>query len=354
MPGQQEHGERLLPGGPGHDLVAGECSLPLPRIRSRMQVLPRGSSLRSLCVSSSPKVTARGGGGGPAMGQVEAGKGPPSWERRDGVPGIGFGVWWGRLSLLILFPLCPPDWSLSLCQQRGLRPLYWTGGLGCGRGPGRGGLRVECKQAGVDAAAGGCRDLGRRRDLDRAPVGSALGLSGQPVSRRGLFPGTDGLQNARVLDRELSLGHRGRKRQILPLFRFSGGSGLQSAGPGCRVCGSWGLPSSLCPCPPQATYVLLALAWVFVPIYISSEVSLLPGTQGGLTCVGALLPWLGDADEQEPRLHVVEPAHRSQGCQGFFLGQLTFLSTMKTRPRGPQPGSRVCWFPRPLLAASGG
>lgn len=118
----------------------------------------------------------------------------------------------------------------------------------------------------------------------------------------------------RVLDRELSLGHRGRKRQILPLFRFSGGSGLQSAGPGCRVCGSWGLPSSLCPCPPQATYVLLALAWVFVPIYISSEVSLLPGTQGGLACIGALLPWLGDADEQEPRLHVVEPAHCSQGC----------------------------------------
>lgn len=30
-------------------------------------------------------------------------------------------------------------------------------------------------------------------------------------------------------------------------------------------------------CLPQATYVLLALAWVFVPIYISSEVSLLLG-----------------------------------------------------------------------------
>lgn len=26
MPGQQEHGERLLPSGPGHDLVAGECT----------------------------------------------------------------------------------------------------------------------------------------------------------------------------------------------------------------------------------------------------------------------------------------------------------------------------------------
>lgn len=29
---------------------------------------------------------------------------------------------------------------------------------------------------------------------------------------------------------------------------------------------------------PQATYVLLALAWVFVPIYISSEVSLFLGS----------------------------------------------------------------------------
>ncbi|XP_078293072.1 sodium/mannose cotransporter SLC5A10 [Panthera onca] len=105
---------------------------------------------------------------------------------------------------------------------------------------------------------------------------AVAGFEWNPVSRRGLFPGMDGLQNARVLDRELSLGHRGRKRQILPLFRFSGGSGLQSAGPGCRVCGSWGLPSSPCPCPPQATYVLLALAWVFVPIYISSEIVTMP------------------------------------------------------------------------------
>lgn len=33
------------------------------------------------------------------------------------------------------------------------------------------------------------------------------------------------------------------------------------------------------PLSPQATYVLLALAWVFVPIYISSEVSGGPGLQ---------------------------------------------------------------------------
>lgn len=46
---------------------------------------------------------------------------------------------------------------------------------------------------------------------------------------------------------------------------------------------------SACLCLPQATYVLLALAWVFVPIYVSSEVSLLLGTQGSLTRVWALV-----------------------------------------------------------------
>lgn len=47
------------------------------------------------------------------------------------------------------------------------------------------------------------------------------------------------------------------------------------------------VPILTCLGPPQATYVLLALAWVFVPIYLSSEVSLLrdspaggPGTAG--------------------------------------------------------------------------
>ena len=48
------------------------------------------------------------------------------------------------------------------------------------------------------------------------------------------------------------------------------------------------LPSSLCLCPPQATYVLLALAWVFVPIYISSEVSLHLGPRDGLAWLGSL------------------------------------------------------------------
>lgn len=48
-----------------------------------------------------------------------------------------------------------------------------------------------------------------------------------------------------------------------------------------QSCGSCTCSPHL-PLSPQATYVLLALAWVFVPIYISSEVSLLmrPPTGG--------------------------------------------------------------------------
>lgn len=61
----------------------------------------------------------------------------------------------------------------------------------------------------------------------------------------------------------------------------------------------------LCPlcsprlCLPQATYVLLALAWVFVPIYISSEVSLLLGPQSSLTWAWALVR-VGGGDRQDP------------------------------------------------------
>lgn len=51
-----------------------------------------------------------------------------------------------------------------------------------------------------------------------------------------------------------------------------------------------------CLCPSQATYVLLALAWVFVPIYISSEVSLLLGPQGGLIWFWALVQVGGAQD----------------------------------------------------------
>lgn len=80
---------------------------------------------------------------------------------------------------------------------------------------------------------------------------------------------------------------------------------------------SWGelhLLPSLCLCPPQATYVLLALAWVFVPIYISSEVSPLPRPQGGLTWVRAFVR-LGGADERESQrpAQVGERTHCSQG-----------------------------------------
>lgn len=46
--------------------------------------------------------------------------------------------------------------------------------------------------------------------------------------------------------------------------------------PRAGLLGAWA-HSLLMPLSPQATYVLLALAWVFVPIYISSEVSLFLG-----------------------------------------------------------------------------
>ena len=48
--------------------------------------------------------------------------------------------------------------------------------------------------------------------------------------------------------------------------------------------------------------MLLALAWVFVPIYISSEVSLLLGPQDSLTC-GRALVGVGGGDGQDPWLH---------------------------------------------------
>lgn len=53
------------------------------------------------------------------------------------------------------------------------------------------------------------------------------------------------------------------------------------------------VPSLTCLCPPQATYVLLALAWVFVPIYLSSEVSLLRDSPaGGLGTAGPGVEWV--------------------------------------------------------------
>lgn len=54
------------------------------------------------------------------------------------------------------------------------------------------------------------------------------------------------------------------------------------------------LLSSPCLCPPQATYVLLALAWVFVPIYISSEVSPLAALRTGLFVRPRCLPTHAD------------------------------------------------------------
>ena len=69
-------------------------------------------------------------------------------------------------------------------------------------------------------------------------------------------------------------------------------SGLQTTGPTAsleHVLWELCLLYSPCLCTPQATYVLLALAWVFVPIYISSEVSLLLGPQDSLSWVWALV-----------------------------------------------------------------
>lgn len=81
-----------------------------------------------------------------------------------------------------------------------------------------------------------------------------------------------------------------------------GKSGLQTPGPS-FLCGAglWGLCplSSACPCRPQATYVLLALAWVFVPIYISSEVSLLLEPWSSLPWVWALV-LIGGGDGPDP------------------------------------------------------
>lgn len=79
------------------------------------------------------------------------------------------------------------------------------------------------------------------------------------------------------------------------LFASSEGSGLfiglagSGAAGGLAVAGfEW-----------NATYVLLALAWVFVPIYISSEVSLLLGPQSSLTWAWALVR-VGGGDRQDP------------------------------------------------------
>lgn len=53
------------------------------------------------------------------------------------------------------------------------------------------------------------------------------------------------------------------------------------------------VPILTCLGPPQATYVLLALAWVFVPIYLSSEVSLLRDSPaGGLGTAGPGVEWV--------------------------------------------------------------
>lgn len=131
------------------------------------------------------------------------------------------------------------------------------------------------------------------------------------MSGQAAFLGKSGPRNTKGLDRParrellaLATGRgRGEFFPLQALWRVSSGLVLDagSVGTGPAV-----LTLSLSP---QATYVLLALAWVFVPIYISSEVSLVLGTQGGLTWVGVLLPLLGSADEQEPRLDVVERAH---------------------------------------------
>lgn len=132
MPGQQEHSEWLLPGGPGHDVVAGECALTPP----------------------TPS------GGQPASASLWPPH--PGWVPRLGMEGQGAGGGGQgiRVGLQpVPFPLSPPDWSLPLCQQRGLGPLRRTGGLGRGGRPGGGRLRVACEPTEGRGGPWGCSTL---------------------------------------------------------------------------------------------------------------------------------------------------------------------------------------------------
>lgn len=79
LPGQQEHSERLLPGRPGHDVVAGECPQPLPPLLARgPHLTPRSACICipavTACVLLTPRVNPRPGQGG--RDGAEAGRGP--------------------------------------------------------------------------------------------------------------------------------------------------------------------------------------------------------------------------------------------------------------------------------------
>lgn len=123
------------------------------------------------------------------------------------------------------------------------------------------------------------------------------------MSRRVEFQGKVGLQNANWIGGELLVlawGHQctGTQRGNEAISGSPGKPGLQTAGPGyvsrAGLRGELHLLSSPCLCPPQATYVLLALAWVFVPIYISSEVSPLAALRAGLLVQMTCLPTHAD------------------------------------------------------------
>lgn len=98
--------------------------------------------------------------------------------------------------------------------------------------------------------------------------------------------------------------------------------------------------SSPCLCRPQATYVLLALAWVFVPIYISSEVSLLLEPCSSFPWVGALV-LIGGGDGYDPLTLLTS-------CQTLQTVFITAFINIPINPAkqgsGYQPGYLLCWF----------
>lgn len=116
---------------------------------------------------------------------------------------------------------------------------------------------------------------------------------GQPASRRWRPWGSQSSerQRARGGSRRARLGHllTGLQGGDRAAPGSPGKSGLQTPGSLC-VSVSAVLTLALSP---QATYVLLALAWVFVPIYISSEVSLPRGPRTAWALAGGRWCWAG-------------------------------------------------------------
>lgn len=184
------------------------------------------------------------------------------------------------------------DRSLTLRKQRGLRPLRRAGRLRCSWRPGCGRFRVECEPPRMGTACGRARAEGTA--IRTGPWIRWLPAMWISQGLPGWGGGGGRAVHAAFRDK-LVCRHRragwphcperpiaGRSAQLLTARQEGWGSlsTLVSTTPGCVPGkGFGGLSSQPSPAsaPPQATYVLLALAWVFVPIYISSEVSLFLG-----------------------------------------------------------------------------